>query len=55
MRRAIALAANGRRIRLMFFDTLVGILAILLGGSVARWSRAEAAAGPVLGSITIGP
>lgn len=55
MRRAIAVAAIGRRMRLMFCGTSDGILAILPGGSVARWSRAEAAAGPVLGSITIGP
>jgi hypothetical protein len=45
----------GRRMRLMLFDTPEGVLGILLGGSVAKWSKAEAAAQPVLDSITISP
>ena len=39
--------------RLMLFDRPRGVLAILLGGSVRAWARAEAAAQPVLDSIAI--
>ena len=44
----------GRRLRVAFFDTPDGLLAIMVGGSVARWHAALAAAEPVLESVTIG-
>ncbi len=44
----------GRRLRVVFFDTPVGLLAIMVGGSVAKWDAALAAAEPVLESVTIG-
>jgi hypothetical protein len=46
-----------RRMRLCILDVknaTGGLLAILLGGSVAQWPKAEAAAQPVLASVTIG-
>ena len=44
----------GRRLWCAFFDTPQGLLAILVGGSVAKWEAALAAAEPVLESVTIG-
>lgn len=44
----------GRRLWCAFFDTPRGVLAILVGGSVAKWNDALAAAEPVLESVTIG-
>jgi hypothetical protein len=44
----------GRRLWCAFFDTPDGVLAILVGGSVAKWDEALAAAEPVLESVTIG-
>jgi len=46
--------APGRRLWCAFFDTPQGVLAILVGGSVANWDQALAAAEPVLESVTIG-
>ena len=43
----------GRRLRLVFVDTDVGVVAILVGGSVVRWEEALAVAGPVLESVLI--
>jgi len=44
-----------RRIRIFLIDQADGrVLAILLGGSVNAWGKAETAAQPVLDSITIG-
>ena len=43
-----------RRLWIAFFDTPDGLLAIMIGGSVARWDDALAAAEPVLESVTIG-
>jgi hypothetical protein len=43
-----------RRLWCAFFDTPDGVLAILVGGSVAKWDEALAAAEPVLESVTIG-
>jgi hypothetical protein len=43
-----------RRLWCAFFDTPQGILAILVGGSVAKWDEALTAAEPVLESVTIG-
>lgn len=45
----------GRRLWIAFFDTDDGLLAIMVGGSVARWADALEAAEPVLESVTIGP
>ncbi len=45
----------GRRLWMAFFDTDDGLLAIMVGGSVARWEDALLAAEPVLESVTIGP
>jgi hypothetical protein len=44
----------GRRLWIAFFDTPTGLLAIMVGGSVATWDEALAAAEPVLESIEIG-
>jgi len=43
-----------RRLWCAFFDTPQGVLAILVGGSVAKWDEALTAAEPVLESVTIG-
>ena len=43
-----------RRLWMAFFDTPDGLLAILVGGSVAKWDEALTTAEPVLESITIG-
>ncbi len=44
----------GRRLWISFFDTSDGVLAVLVGGSVADWDHALAVAEPVLESIVIG-
>jgi hypothetical protein len=44
-----------RRLWISFFDTPQGLLAVMVGGSVARWDEALATAEPVLESVTIGP
>jgi hypothetical protein len=44
----------GRRLWIAFFDTDDGLLAIMIGGSVAEWQAALDAAEPVLESIRIG-
>jgi hypothetical protein len=44
----------GRRLWIAFFDTDAGLLAIMVGGSTARWDEALAAAEPVLESVVIG-
>ena len=45
----------GRRLWIAFFETPDGLLAIMVGGSTARWDEALAAAEPVLESVRIGP
>jgi hypothetical protein len=45
----------GRRLWIAFFDTSEGLLAIMVGGSVAHWDEALAAAEPVLESVQIDP
>jgi hypothetical protein len=42
-----------RRLWVAFVDTSEGLLAVMVGGSVARWDEALATAEPVLESITI--
>jgi hypothetical protein len=44
----------GRRLWIAFFDADAGLLAIMVGGSIATWERALAAAEPVLESVAIG-
>jgi hypothetical protein len=44
----------GRRLWIASFDTPDGLLAIMVGGSVAKWEEALAVAEPVLESVTIG-
>jgi hypothetical protein len=44
----------GRRLWISLFDTPDGIVAVMVGGSVATWDEALAAAEPVLESVTIG-
>jgi hypothetical protein len=46
--------APDRRLWVAFLDTDDGLLAVMVGGSVARWEEALAAAEPVLESVTIG-
>jgi hypothetical protein len=43
-----------RRMWIAFFDTDDGLLAIMVGGSIARWDETLAAAEPVLESVEIG-
>ena len=43
-----------RRLWVSFFDTPNGVLAVLVGGSVARWDETLAIAEPVLESVRIG-
>jgi hypothetical protein len=45
----------GRRLWIAFFDTDAGLLAIMVGGSVAEWQAALEAAEPVLESLEISP
>ena len=44
----------GRKLWISFFDTADGVVAVLVGGSIAQWDAALAAAEPVLESIAIG-
>ena len=44
----------GRRLWIAFFDTPDGLLAIMVGGSIAQWDGALLLAEPVLESVTIG-
>lgn len=44
----------GRRLWMAFFDTPDGVLAVMVGGSVATWEDALLTAEPVLESVTIG-
>jgi hypothetical protein len=44
----------GRRLWISLFDTDDGVLAVMVGGSVAQWDRALALAEPVLESVVIG-
>ena len=44
----------GRRLWMAFFDTDAGLLAVMVGGSTARWDETLAAAEPVLESTVIG-
>jgi hypothetical protein len=46
--------APERRLWVAFLDTDDGLLAVMVGGSVAKWDEALAAAEPVLESVTIG-
>jgi hypothetical protein len=46
--------APDRRLWVAFLDTDDGLLAVMVGGSVAKWGEALAAAEPVLESVTIG-
>ena len=43
-----------RRLWMSFFDTPNGVLAVMVGGSVARWEESLAIAEPVLESVRIG-
>ena len=44
----------GRRLWISLFDTPDGLLAIMVGGSVATWDRALSLAEPVLESVVVG-
>ena len=44
----------GRRLWVAFLDTPDGLMAVMVGGSVAEWQEAMDAAEPVLESIHIG-
>ena len=50
-----ALRIDPGRLWMAFFDTPDGLLAIMVGGSVATWDEALGAAEPVLESVRIGP
>lgn len=43
----------GRRLWVAFFDVADGVLAIMVGGSAARWEEALLAAEPILETVTI--
>ena len=44
----------GRRLWIGFFDVGTVLLAVLVGGSIARWAEAMTAAQPILASVTVG-
>jgi hypothetical protein len=44
---------SGRRLWISLFDTADGLLAVMVGGSIARWDHALAVAEPVLESVVI--
>ena len=44
----------GRKLWISFFDTPDGLLAVLVGGSIAQWERTLTVAEPVLESVLIG-
>lgn len=44
---------TGRRLWISLFDTAAGVLAVMVGGSVADWDHALAVAEPVLESVVI--
>lgn len=44
---------SGRRLWISLFDTVDGLLAVMVGGSIARWDHALAVAEPVLESVVI--
>jgi hypothetical protein len=46
--------ASARRLQLNLLDTPQGVVAVLLGGSIADWDRALELGEPVLDSIAIG-
>lgn len=46
--------ASGRRLQLTILDTSDGVLAILVGGSIANWPITLEVAMPVVESVTIG-
>lgn len=48
------LLSPGRRLWIALFDRPEGLVAIMVGGSVAKWDEALLAAEPVLESVTIG-
>jgi hypothetical protein len=43
----------GRKLWIGLFDTADGVLAIMVGGSIAQWDKALKAAEPVLGSVFV--
>ncbi|HEX6474850.1 MAG TPA: hypothetical protein VF114_07160 [Candidatus Limnocylindria bacterium] len=45
----------GRRLWVAFLDSPDGLLAVMVGGSVAEWQAAMDAAEPVLESVRVGP
>lgn len=45
--------ASARRLQVTFLDTSAGVLAILVGGSVAQWARTLEVAQPVVESVRI--
>jgi hypothetical protein len=47
--------ASARRLEVTLLDVDGGVLAVLVGGSVAEWERTLRAARPVVDSVTIGP
>jgi len=44
---------SGRRLQINLFTVKQGVLAILVGGSIAQWDRAEQLSAPVLDSIIV--
>ena len=47
--------ASARRLRISLIELPDGLLAILVGGSIAAWPQAEAAAAPILASLRLEP
>jgi hypothetical protein len=45
---------SGRRLEINLFNTPDGVLAILIGGSIAQWDRAVQLSEPVLRSVIVG-
>jgi len=44
-----------RRLQVSVFDTPDGVLAVMVGGSVATWDHTLAVAEPIVGSVVFGP
>lgn len=44
---------EGKRLRIAFFDTPKGLLAIMVSGRIDRWDAALSTAAPILESVTI--
>lgn len=47
--------ASARRLRIALIELPDGLLAVLIGGSIARWAATRSAAAPILASLHVEP